>query len=153
MKWDVAILGGGFAGQLLARQLTRQLPGLRIAVFERSTETSFKVGEATVEIGANYLVRRQGLLRYLYDRHYPKNGLRYFFDNEARSAPLQSMSEIGPVNFPFHAAFQIDRARIEADLMEMNLEAGVEVRTATPASRFMAVRSASMRARSIWKAA
>ena len=97
VKWDVAILGGGFAGQLFARQLTRQVPGLRIGVFERSTERSFKVGEATVEIGANYLVRRQGLLRYLYDRHYPKNGLRYFFDNEAKSTPLQNMSEIGPV--------------------------------------------------------
>ncbi len=128
MKWDVAILGGGFAGQMLARQLTRQTPGLKIAIFERSTETSYKVGEATVEIGANYLVRRQGLLRYLYDRHYPKNGLRYFFDNETKSAPLQSMSEIGPVNFPFHAAFQIDRARIEADLIEMNSNDGVEVR-------------------------
>lgn len=129
MKWDVAVLGGGFAGQLVARQLTRQIPGIRIAVFERSTETSYKVGEATVEIGASYLVRRQGLLRYLYDRHYPKNGLRYFFDNETRSAALQNMSEIGPINFPFHAAFQIDRARIESDLMQMNAEAGVEVRT------------------------
>lgn len=126
--WDVAILGGGFAGQLMARQLIRQLPGVRVAVFERTTETSFKVGEATVEIGANYLVRRQGLLRYLYDHHYPKNGLRYFFDNQAKSAPLQSMSEIGPINFPFHAAFQLDRARIEADLIEMNANAGVEIR-------------------------
>ena len=62
--------------------------------------TSFKVGEATVEIGASYLVRRQGLLRYLYDRHYPKNGLRYFFDNETKSAPLQDMSEIGPDQLP-----------------------------------------------------
>lgn len=129
MNWDVAILGGGLAGQLLARQLTRQTPGLRIGVFEKSTGTSFKVGEATVEIAANYLVRRQGLLRYLYDRHYPKNGLRYFFDNEQKSAVLQDMSEIGPINFPFHAAFQIDRARIEADLREMNAEAGVELRT------------------------
>ena len=124
----MAILGGGFAGQLLARQLLRQTPGLRIAVFEKAAGTSWKVGEATVEIAANYLVRRQGLLRYLYDRHYPKNGLRYFFDNEQKSAPLQSMSEIGPINFPFHAAFQIDRARIEADLREMNAASGIEMR-------------------------
>jgi flavin-dependent dehydrogenase len=132
-SWDVVVLGGGFAGQLFARQLTRQIPGIRVAIFEKSTETSFKVCEATVEIGANYLVRRQGLLRYLYDRHYPKNGLRYFFDNETRSTPLQKMSEIGPINFPFHAAFQIDRARIEADLREMNAEAGVHVRTGVKA--------------------
>ncbi|HYC57311.1 MAG TPA: FAD-dependent monooxygenase [Candidatus Binatia bacterium] len=129
MKWDVAILGGGFAGQMLARQLLRTMPGLRIGIFERSTETSFKVGEATVEIGANYLVRRQGLLRYMYDRHYPKNGLRYFFDNQERNAPLEALSEIGPINLPFHAAFQIDRARIEEDLAVMNAESGIEVRS------------------------
>jgi len=35
----VAILGGGLAGNLLARQLTRMVPGLRIAIFEKSTES------------------------------------------------------------------------------------------------------------------
>jgi hypothetical protein len=32
----------------LARQLRRQLPSLRIGVFEQETESSAKVGEATV---------------------------------------------------------------------------------------------------------
>ena len=47
---DVAVLGGGLAGNLLARQLRRRLPGLRVALFERSRERGYKVGESTVEI-------------------------------------------------------------------------------------------------------
>jgi flavin-dependent dehydrogenase len=124
---DVAILGGGLAGNLLARQLTRATPGLRIGLYEKSRETSWKVGESVVEIGSHYLVKRLGLSRYLYDRHFPKNGLRYFFDDENRSLPLWEMSEIGPVNLPFHPSFQIDRLRLESDLLEMNARAGVQV--------------------------
>jgi len=129
--FDVAIMGGGLAGNLLARQLTRSVPGARIGLFEKSTESSWKVGESVVEIGSHYLVTRQGLSRYLYDRHLPKNGLRYFFDDEQRSLPLWEMSEIGPVNLPFHPSFQLDRARLEADLFEMNAVAGVDVRRGT----------------------
>jgi flavin-dependent dehydrogenase len=124
---DVAILGGGLAGNLLARQLARTVPSLRIGLFEKSTESSWKVGESVVEIGSHYLIKRHGLSRYLYDRHYPKNGLRYFFDNETRSLPLWEMSEIGPISLPFHPSFQIDRARLEADLWEMNRKAGIDV--------------------------
>ncbi len=126
--FDVAILGGGLAGNLLARQLTRTLPGLRIGLFEKSTESSWKVGESVVEIGSHYLITRQGLSRYLYERHLPKNGLRYFYDDEAHALPLWEMSEIGPINLPYHPSFQIDRARIESDLFEMNRAAGVDVR-------------------------
>jgi flavin-dependent dehydrogenase len=125
---DVAVLGGGLAGNLLARQLRRRLPGLRVALFERSTERSYKVGESTVEIASHYLVRRQGLSRYLYERHLPKNGIRYFFDTPERDAKLEEMSELGTINFPFHPSFQIDRARMEGDLLEMNGRDGVDVR-------------------------
>jgi flavin-dependent dehydrogenase len=129
--FDVAIMGGGLAGNLLARQLTRSAPGTRIGLFEKSTESSWKVGESVVEIGSHYLITRQGLSRYLYDRHFPKNGLRYFFDDERRSLPLWEMSEIGPINLPFHPSFQIDRARLEEDLLELNAAAGVDVRRGT----------------------
>ena len=125
---DVAVLGGGLAGNLLARQLRRRLPGLRVALFERSSERSYKVGESTVEIASHYLVRRQGLSRYLYEQHLPKNGIRYFFDTPGRDTKLEEMSELGTINLPFHPAFQIDRARMEGDLLEMNGREGVDVR-------------------------
>jgi flavin-dependent dehydrogenase len=126
---DVAIVGGGMAGALLARQLKRTRPGLSVGLFEKATECSYKVGESLVEIAANYLIRRHQLSEYLYENHLPKNGLRYFFDDESHATDLAEMSEIGPINLPFHPAFQIDRARFDADLLAMAEEAGVEVRT------------------------
>ena len=124
---DVAIVGGGMAGGLLAHQLLRVLPGLRLALFEKTGEHDYRVGESTVELASNYLVRRVALSRYLYEEQLPKNGLRYFFDDATRSTPLEEMSEIGSVNLPFHPAFQIDRARFDADLRKMNEAAGAEL--------------------------
>lgn len=129
MNLDVAILGGGIAGNLLARQLRLAEAGLQIGVFERATEQSYKVGESSVEIAAAHLVRRLGLGRYLYEEHLPKNGLRYFFDGPECNAEIADMSEMGTVALPFHAAFQIDRARLERDLLRMNAENGIEIHT------------------------
>jgi len=125
---DVAILGGGLAGNLLARQLRRALPDVRIAMFEKASERSYKVGESTVEIASNYLNRRLGLSQYLYDQQLPKNGLRFFFDTAQKDGELEALSEMGSVALPYHPSFQIDRARIEADLLELNQADGVDVR-------------------------
>lgn len=135
MKLDVAILGGGIAGNLLARQLQLAQPSLRIGLFEKSTERGYKVGESSVEITAAHLVRRVGLGRYLYQEHLPKNGLRYFFDTPEHDAELEAMSEMGTISMPFHPTFQIDRARFEADLLRMNAEAGVETRVGAKVER------------------
>ena len=124
---DIAILGGGLAGNLLARQLRQTFPHLTIGMFEKRESTSYKVGESTVEITGNYLTRRLGLGNYLTDHHIVKNGLRFFFDQENRQAPLIEMSEIGGIDKPFHRAFQLDRSRLEADLQQMNREGGVEL--------------------------
>jgi flavin-dependent dehydrogenase len=125
---DVAIVGGGMAGHTLARQLRRTLPELCVAVFDKSTDNPYKVGESMVEIASNYLLRKLGLSSYLYDHQLPKNGLRFFFDAPGRDAPLHEMSEIGSESLPFHPAFQIDRGRLDADLAEMNARDGVVVR-------------------------
>lgn len=124
---DVAVLGGGLAGNLIARQLRRQIPGLSVAVFERSTEPSFKVGESSVEIAANWFIRRLGLSTYLYQNQLPKNGLRFFFDTPAKDADLFSMTELGSRHLLRLPSFQLDRARLEADLLRMNRESGVDV--------------------------
>lgn len=127
-KVDVAILGGGLSGNLLARQLRMSLPDLSVALFERDTERSYKVGESTVEIGSHYLVHRLGLARYLYEEHLPKNGLRFFFDTEKKDAPLHEMSELGLAHLPPYPSFQLDRLRLEQDLLRMNAQDGVDVR-------------------------
>lgn len=126
-KLDVAILGGGIAGGLLGRQLRMAKPELEMALFERDVERGFKVGESTVEIAANYLVRRQKLSRYLYMKQLPKNSLRFFFDNREKNAPLDRMSEIGVYHLPPLPSFQLDRARLEQDLLDMNREMGTDV--------------------------
>ena len=126
--YDVAILGGGLAGNLLARQLRRQLPDLHVGIFERSETTSFKVGESSVEIASSYFTRRLGLTRYLYENQLPKNGLRFFFDTPEKNGDLEDLSEMGSVALAYLPAFQLDRARLEADLREMNRAAGVETR-------------------------
>lgn len=125
--FDVAILGGGLAGNLLARQLRRSLPDLKIALFERSLQPSYKVGESTVEIASNYLTRKLGLSNYLYRSQLPKNGLRFFFDTPCKSTELWNMSEIGSKHLPYFPSFQLDRAQFEQDLLDFNVADGIHV--------------------------
>jgi flavin-dependent dehydrogenase len=126
--FDVAIVGGGKAGSLLARQLRRESPSASVVVLEKATERSWKVGESTVDVAGKYLTKRLGLSSYLYQHQLPKNGLRFFFDREDRGGELPALSEIGSSALIPFPAFQIDRARFEEDLLAMNARGGVEVR-------------------------
>src|SRR5689334_5934711 len=127
-KHDVIIAGGGIAGGFLARQLRRQKPELDILVLEsKPVIDDFKVGESTVEVAASYMIRRLELGTYLYQHQLPKNGLRFFFDSPRKDLPLPRMSEIGSDHMPFHPSFQLERARLERDLVTMNRAAGAEV--------------------------
>lgn len=125
--YDLVILGGGLAGGLLARQMRLFQPELKVLVLERDTETHYKVGEATVELFSNYLIRKLGLTTYLYENHLPKNGLRFFFDNEQRDAKLETMSEIGSYGLPFHPSFQLDRSTLERELRTGSAKLGADI--------------------------
>jgi len=125
--YDLVILGGGLAGGLLARQMRLSRPDLRVLCLERHTDTAFKVGEATVELFSNYMLRKLGLTSYLYENHLPKNGLRFFFDNENKDAPLEQMSEIGSYGLPFHPSFQLDRSTLERELRDSSRALGADI--------------------------
>ena len=140
---DVAILGGGLAGNLVARQLRRALPHVSVALFEKDVERGFKVGESSVEIASNFFIRKLGLSTYMYDEQLAKNGLRFFFDTPQKDAALFEMSEVGSDKLPTFPTFQIDRARFEADLLAMNRQSGVDVHLGVSV-RDLALESAPM---------
>ena len=75
-KHDVVILGAGFAGLTLARQLRRRRSDLDIAVVEHRefpvANATHKVGESTVEIASHYLGEELGLRDHLEREQLPK---------------------------------------------------------------------------------
>jgi choline dehydrogenase-like flavoprotein len=57
--FDIVIIGSGIAGGFLARQLRLACPDLGVLVLEAAEAMEdYKVGESTVEVAANYMVRR-----------------------------------------------------------------------------------------------
>ena len=125
--YDVVIFGGGWAGLTLARQLKIANKNLSILVSEAQSTFRSKVGEATVEMTGHYFMKQLGLVNYLYRNHLPKNGLRLFYDSPNHDLSLHELSEHGTTSIPPHPAFQLDRAKLEADLVDMNREQGIEV--------------------------
>ncbi|AKS43356.1 NAD(P)/FAD-dependent oxidoreductase [Wenzhouxiangella marina] len=129
---DVLILGGGLAGLTLALQLRDTLPEARIAVLERSShpvpESAHKVGESTVEIGAEYLASTLGLREHLDRCHLRKYGLRLFFDAD-RADDLSQAGELGASHLLSLPSYQVDRGVLENHLAELAGERGIELIT------------------------
>ncbi|MFN6572322.1 FAD-dependent oxidoreductase [Dendronalium sp. ChiSLP03b] len=127
--YDVAICGGGLAGLTLARQLKLQKPNISVVVLDRMTrplpEASFKVGESTVEVGAFYLANTLQLTDYFEQQHLTKLGLRYFFNNWETN--FQNRPELGLSEFHLPNSYQIDRGKLENDLRQFNVQAGIEL--------------------------
>jgi flavin-dependent dehydrogenase len=125
--YDVVIMGGGLAGLCLARQLQLAEPAMHIAIIDRRSypvdESAFKVGESTVEVGANYLGERLQLKTYLKEQHLPKFGLRFFFSQGDNSDITQRL-ESGATALPPLPSYQIDRGRFENDLRDMVIAKG-----------------------------
>ena len=128
-RHDVVIAGGGLAGLTLALQLKQRFADLDILVLERRThpvpEAAHKVGESSVEIGANYFSKVLGLTEHLEQRQLKKFGFR-FFSSEGRR-DIDAVTEIGASRFLSAPSYQIDRGIFENFLAEEAARRGVTV--------------------------
>lgn len=123
---DVVILGGGLAGATLAIQLLRAQPTLSVVVVERIAtplpEAACKVGESTVEVGANYFMNVLDLKDHIEKHQLPKFGLRYFFGGDRKK--IETRLELGGNQYTTTRSCQLDRGRFENHLREKVVELG-----------------------------
>lgn len=124
---DVIILGGGLAGLTLAIQLRQRFASLDILVLERRSHpvpaAAHKVGESSVEIGANYFDTVLGLKQHLDTRQLKKFGFRFFF-SEGRS-DVDAVAELGASRYLSTPSYQLDRGIFENFLGEHARALGV----------------------------
>ncbi|RMG17144.1 MAG: NAD(P)/FAD-dependent oxidoreductase [Planctomycetota bacterium] len=123
---DVVILGSGLASLCLARLLSLEVPGASVLSVDPAAGIARKVGESTVEIGAHFLTERLRLAELITSTQLPKNGLRFWFDDEEHSLTWAESSEDGPGAYSYWRSVQIERETFERGLLELNRAAGVE---------------------------
>jgi len=124
--YDVVIAGGALAGAATAILLLREQPQLRVLILEKSNAFGRRVGEATVEVSGYFLCRVLRLTQYLNESHLVKQGMRFWFTND-RTHTLDDCSEIGGRYLSRVAAFQVDRAALDEEVLKRAAELGAVV--------------------------
>lgn len=125
-RYDVVILGGALAGAAAALLLRRENPQLSVLVVEKTRRFDAKVGEATTEMSGMFLTRRLGLWQHLESEHLPKEGLRYWFANEAVHTHEEA-SETGGFVRSLVPSFQLRRDALDQHVLDLAVEAGAEL--------------------------
>jgi flavin-dependent dehydrogenase len=122
-NYDVVIIGGAMSGAATALILKRERPELRVLIIEKSKVFGRRVGEATVEISTYFLTKILGLTTYLNESHLVKQGMRFWFFND-QTHSLDECAEVGGRMLARLISFQVDRARLDQEILERAVAAG-----------------------------
>jgi flavin-dependent dehydrogenase len=115
--YDVAIVGGAFAGAAMAIILREADPGLRVIVIDSTVAFGRKVGESAIELSSWFLMRVLGLDRHLAVEQLPKYGLRFWFHND-KVTTLSEASELGSFYQPRVPGWHFDRAILDEHMLD-----------------------------------
>jgi flavin-dependent dehydrogenase len=122
----VVILGAGLAGLSLARQLLLETDRT-VLLLERKEEIPGprqKVGESTVQLAGYYFGKVLDLEEHLLDHHYMKYNLRFYWRTPGRDGrSIEDYSQSYIRTFSNVPSYQVDRNRLEEELLARNLEA------------------------------
>ncbi|MEM6800623.1 MAG: NAD(P)/FAD-dependent oxidoreductase [Bacteroidota bacterium] len=123
--YDIIILGAGLAGSFLCLSLLKRNPDFKILMLEKSDSFPQKIGESIVDVSALF-VKSLGLDNLL-DKHTPKSGLRFLFNENNSSDPAQTAEFASPTPPGLIEAYHLDRKVFDEDLLEEVVKRGADV--------------------------
>lgn len=122
-KYDVVILGAGIAGLTLARHLL-MYSDKRVLLLEKRSQippSRQKVGEATVQVSGYYLSKILDLEEHLLREHFLKYNLRFYWPTPGQTNRGYEDCSQSYIRFLSNiCTFQLDRNKIEAELLRVN---------------------------------
>src|SRR5882672_4147825 len=124
-RYDVLIIGAGIAGLSLARQLLLN-SDKRVLLIDRRSEIPprmQKVGESCVQLSGYYFSKVLDLEEHLLREHFMKYNLRFYWKTAGReNRNFEDYGQAYIRNLSNIASYQLDRNKLEAEMLRLNLE-------------------------------
>ena len=121
--YDVVILGSGLAGLSLCRHLLMEDAGKGILLLDNKVDVpgrKQKVGESLVQVGGYYFSKVLDLEEHLFERHYLKYNLRFYWKTASGGRNFEDYSQSYIRPFSNVCSYQLDRNVLESHLLSEN---------------------------------